>query len=246
LITDFLTAVRFLTVLPLGRGKVAEPGRMASAMAYFPLVGTLIGLALASVDYLLSGLLPRQVLDVILIGLLALVAGGLHLDGLADSVDGIIGGRGDKARTLEIMKDSRIGAMGVVGLTLLLLLKYAALEGLTGHLRTGALIVMPTLGRWSQVQMSFRSKAARSEGSLAQPFTELLRLRHFLIATAVSIAVASYAGLRGALAFGLVLIFSLAARAYFHRSLGGVTGDTIGGVSELSEALVLLVFVFGV
>lgn len=246
MMTGFLTAVSFLTAIPLGRSRAYEPARVASSMAYFPLVGLCLGLALVLIDYLLKGIFPRQVVDVILISFLALVTGGLHLDGLADTVDGIVGGKGDRERTLSVMKDSRIGAMGVVALALLLLFKFAALGSLPASSRTCALIVMPTLARWSQVQLAFRSRAARKEGSLAGPFTELLKPRHLVAATAVALAVASFAGIRSVLAFALVLLFSLAARVYFHRSIGGVTGDTIGALSELSEVLVLTAFAIGV
>ncbi len=242
-ISDFLTALRFLTILPLGRGTEVEPERMASSMAYFPLVGLWLGGALFLLDYFIRYIVPGPVSSVIVIALLALVTGGLHLDGFADTLDGIFGGRGDRARILEIMKDSRIGAIGVVGLVLLLLLKFVSLDGLYGYKRTFALVLMPMLARWSQVGMAYNARSARGEGSLAMPFLTHLNAWHLVSASAVAIVAAVLlAGLNGLLALAPVIVLTVAARAYFNHKIGGITGDTIGAVSELNEVIVLLVF----
>jgi adenosylcobinamide-GDP ribazoletransferase len=241
--SDLLTAFRFLTVLPLGRGRVVEPERMASSMAYFPLVGAWLGVMLWCADYGLGRVFPHQVVSALLVGLLALVTGGLHIDGLADTLDGIFGGRGDKVRILDIMKDSRIGAMGVVGVVLLLMLKYAAFDSLQGPARTQAIILAPALARWSQVAMAFRADYARKEGSLARPFVEYLTPLYFIVALLGATLIAYIAaGAWGLVPFAASALIALAARAYFNRIIGGVTGDTIGAVSELSEVMVLLLF----
>jgi len=241
--SDFLTASRFLTVLPLGRGRVVEPERMASSMAYFPLVGAWLGVMLWFCDYGLGRVFPHQVVSALLVGILAIVTGGLHIDGLADTIDGIFGGRGDKARTLEIMKDSRIGAMGVVAVVLLLLVKFAAFDSLQGTARAQAIIAAPALARWSQVAVAFRSEYARKEGSLARPFVEHLTPLYFIVAL-LGAALIAYlvAGLWGIVPFAVSAAIALAARGYFKRLIGGVTGDTIGAASELCEAAILLAF----
>jgi len=242
-LSDFITAFRFLTILPLGKGKTVEPERMAASMAWFPLVGAWLGGALFAVDYLLRLVVPGNVSSVLVIALLALVTGGLHLDGFADTLDGIFGGRGDKARILEIMKDSRIGAIGVVGLVFLLMLKFVSLDGLFGDSRAYALVLMPTLARWSQVCMALGARSARGEGSLAKPFLEHLNGWHLVSASAVTFAVAVLlAGLKGLVVVVPVAAITVAARLYFNRKIGGITGDTIGAVSEVNEVIVLLTF----
>ena len=242
-IADFLIAVRFLTILPLGRGEIVPSGRMARAMAWFPAVGLLMGGALYALDRLLGAVLPGPVESIILVAFLALLTGGMHLDGLADTLDGAFGGRGDRTRALEIMKDSRIGAMGAVGLILLLTLKWAALTGITGHSRMAALVLMPTLARWSQAGMAYRAVSARGESSLATPFMDNLSAGHVILASTVTLAAAAvFAGAKGLIAFLIVAAFTGLARAHFNYRLGGVTGDTIGAVSEASEVIVFLAF----
>ena len=246
--TAILTAFRFLTIFPLGKGEEVEPKALASAMAWFPAVGLALGFLLYLSDRIFQRLINQQVADILLIALLALFSGALHLDGFADTLDGISGGRGDKTRILAIMKDSRIGAVGVVGLVMLFMLKYECLESVGWNMRAAALIVTPMVARWSQVLMAFGSTYARSDGSLAQPFVEHLELGHFMIATATTAIALGFAAVKlanPAVLFIIVAagVFALLSRMYFSRKIGGVTGDTIGAVSETCEVLVLLGFV---
>lgn len=238
-----LTAFRFLTILPLGKGGETGPKDMAKSMAWFPLVGLSLGLGLYALSYVLIRFFPQPVVDVALIAALAFVTGGFHLDGFADTLDGMYGGRGDRARTLEIMKDSHVGAMGLIGLVFLILFKYAALDSVTWSYRTGALIAMPVAGRWAQVLMAFGSEYARKDGSLAQPFVEHLELGQFITATLLAaLGVLVFAGPRALAILAACGVFTLLARYYFNRKIGGVTGDTIGAVSEACEALTLAGF----
>lgn len=238
----FMTALRFLTILPLGRGCELDGRGMARAMAWFPVAGALMGGALVGLDGLLPGRLPGPVVSVLLVALLALVTGGLHLDGFADTLDGMYGGRGDRERTLAIMKDSRIGAMGVIGLVLLLLLKYESVENLRGTLRVPGLLLMPVMARFSQVLMSYRAEYARREGSLAQPFVEHIGAGHVAFAATFTAGLSFWAaGVKGLVVLCAVVVLTYLAREYFHARIGGITGDTIGAVSEFNEVLVLLV-----
>lgn len=241
-LSGLMTAFRFLTILPLGRGPAVDGRDMARAMAWFPVVGAVMGAGLVGLDMLFTGRLPGPVVAVLLVGALALVTGGLHLDGLADTLDGMYGGRGDRRRTLAIMKDSRIGAMGVIGLVLLLLLKYELVEGLHGPLRAPGLLLMPMAARFSQVVISYRAEYARKDGSLAQPFVELLGGWQLAFAAVFAVAVSVWAaGGMGLSAVAACVVLTLFARHYFHRKIGGITGDTIGAVSEVNEVIVILV-----
>ncbi len=241
---SILTAFRFLTIIPLGKGEDVDPKGMASAMAWFPAVGLVLGLVLAGIDKVFQHYISQRVADIILIGILALITGCLHLDGFADTLDGIFGGRGDRERILAIMKDSHVGAVGVVGIILLLMLKYASLESVNWHYRTGALVIMPAVARWSQVITAFGADFARKHGSLAQPFVEHMEMWHFMVATATAaVAVFVFGGIKGMFILVAAGVFALAAKLYFTKRIGGVTGDTIGAVSEAVEALVLLSFV---
>jgi adenosylcobinamide-GDP ribazoletransferase len=133
--------------------------------------------------------------------------------------------------------------MGVIGLALLLMLKVAAVASIPTGLRGQALLLMPAISRWSQVQVSIGSEYARKEGSLAKAFVEFLEWKHFATATIVTcVAVVLLSGTYGMAAFAVAGLFTFAARAYFKSRIGGITGDTIGAVNEINEVLVLLVF----
>jgi len=123
------------------------PARLTRSMGLFPAVGLLLGLGLVLCNGLLALLLPRAVVDALLLVLLIWSSGALHLDGVADTLDGLAGGR-DRESSLRIMKDSRIGAIGAVGLVLVVLLKYLSLNSLPLELKGAALILMPATGRW--------------------------------------------------------------------------------------------------
>ncbi len=242
MLSNFLAALGFLTVIPVGQEKVPSD-RMADMMSFFPLVGLLLGSILALFDYLAKGLLPRQVTDALIIVFLAVITGGLHLDGLADTADGLIGGKGDRGKALAIMKDSRTGAMGVVAICLLLLVKFMALDSIPSGLRPGALLLAPSLSRWGQVLVSYGSRPARSENSLAGSFITYIEPAHLIAASIMAAAFAAlFGGITGLAALAAVAIVCLLLRVFFNRSIGGETGDTIGASSEIGEALVFIVF----
>ena len=121
-----VAAFAFLTRIPVWRGPLRDED-LGRSVAFFPLVGLVLGLALAAAGAVAASELSPVVGAVLLAALLAALTGGLHLDGLADVFDAVGGGRGDRARMLELMRDSRIGAHGAVALVLLLAAKIAAL-----------------------------------------------------------------------------------------------------------------------
>jgi adenosylcobinamide-GDP ribazoletransferase len=231
----FLAALQFLTVLPIRRGFTnAQIGR---ASVYFPVVGLFIGLVLAGIDYLISLLLPAAVVNILLVAALAVFSGALHLDGLADTLDGIAGHRSSEER-LRIMKDSRIGGFGAVGIALFLLIEFVLLNSLPADLRFYSLILAPTLSRWGMVNAIFVYPYVRPSG-LGIAFKETLNWRQFVVATLVTLIVAvllfRVAGL-AIMAFAWVVITLIAA--FLKRQLGGLTGDTYGAINEISTASV--------
>ncbi len=243
---DFLQAVSFLTILPVDHLSRPEEKGLARSMAYFPAVGLLIGLILVVAYFLLSFLFSKPLVLWLILGCLALLTRGLHLDGFADTVDGFAAG-GPKEKILEVMRDSRIGAFGVVGLILLIGAKYLALGQITGESIPYSLMLMTVMGRNSMVWVCYRSPYARSGGGLAKPFTENLTRREMVIssASALGIGLLLYR-LDGAMVFLGIGLFSLAFRFFFLKKLNGITGDTLGAANELSEFLCLiLLIIFG-
>lgn len=236
----FLIALQFLTIIPIPCHLRYEERDLGRSMAFFPLVGLFLGALLVGVDYILSSRLPRPVADLLLITILTVVTGALHLDGLADVCDGLAA-RGSRERFLTVMKDSRIGAVGVVGLILALLLKYQALLYIPLDYKREALLFFPLVARFSQVQMTVGAERARGDG-LGSEFIGAAGVWQLISAGVITLSGASLLlGLRGIYCCLAFYLFTWGLKWWFHRKLGGITGDIIGCVSELNEILALLV-----
>jgi adenosylcobinamide-GDP ribazoletransferase len=242
-VRDFLRALSFLTILPVGQNRLSGEKELARSMAFFPLVGLVIGLILSAGYYLFSLFLPRSIILWSIVGLLAFLTRGLHLDGFADTLDGLASG-GSKERILEVMRDSRIGAFGVISLIFLIGGKYLALDHISKVSLPYSLILMAVMGRNSMVLVCFRSPYARPGEGLAKPFTEYLGYRETALSLAMAFGIALLAmGVKGILVFSAIGLFSLGYRYFFIKKLGGVTGDVLGGANELSELLCLTLLV---
>lgn len=238
----FFIAFQFLTIIPLPFSVSWQEGDMGRSMRFFPLVGLALGGLLALVHAGSALLFPQPLADLLLVALLALVTGCLHLDGLADVCDGF-GARGSRERFLAVMKDSSVGAMGVVGVALGLMLKYQALGQLPPGMKSGAIVLFPAVARFGQVVMTVGSRRARGDG-LGAAFIAGVGRVELLVAAGITFgAAAVILGTPGILCCIITPVFVLLAKQYFHRRLGGVTGDIIGCVSELGEILCLLTLV---
>jgi adenosylcobinamide-GDP ribazoletransferase len=236
----YAIAFQFLTVLPVFPAREFSGRDLARSMAAFPLVGATLGALLAGTHWLLGYRLPPMLEGALLVALLAWVTGGLHLDGVADTVDGIGGGRGVRERALEIMKDSRIGALGASALMLTILLKAAGLGYLPEEMKLAGIFATPAAARGAVVLLAFRSPYARPSGGLGTAYTEHLDPFTLALAVAISGALSLVLGWQGAVAFALVLFYALILKLYFRIRLGGVTGDTLGFAEETGEIVFLL------
>ncbi|MBC8286403.1 MAG: adenosylcobinamide-GDP ribazoletransferase [Nitrospinae bacterium] len=233
----FLSAIGFLTILPVPARAISGDGRQ---VLYFPLVGLFIGCLLYGVDYLLS-LAPypeiRVVGDVLF---LTVISGALHLDGLADTADGIFSHR-PREQILEIMKDSRIGVMGVLALVFCVLLKLA---GLAGIIHSGSLIwliLAPAMGRTAQVVGLVFISHVTSEKTLAEQFYQQGKYS-LLLFCPLPFAVIFYMDWVLALAILTLFAFLLVALLlFFKNKIGGITGDTLGATTEIIETVFLLI-----
>lgn len=230
-------ALRFLTVLPVPGLPPMTAAAVPRAIPAFPLVGAVIGALLVAVGLLAGALWDDWVRAVAIVVAWGVITGGLHLDGLSDTFDAVMSWR-PRERKLEIMKDSRIGAMGALALIALLALKVAWLHSL-GASWLPAVALAPVLGRWADTYGIFWHPAAR-EGGLGRDFQAQVRQRDFWLASASTLALAlALGGVRGLLAFALVALAShLLARWWVHV-LGGLTGDTYGALCEIAEVVAL-------
>lgn len=238
-----MDALSFLTILPVPSGK--RVGKLPeAAIAWFPAVGGLIGWIGGSVLWLAASVWPLSVAVLLSVGAMALLTGGLHLDGFADTVDGF-GARGGREAILAVMRDSRIGTFGVIGLFLLLGLKWAAIQSLPSDQWIPALVVSCALSRWALVISGCAFSYVPGREGLGRLVTDQKATGAVVWATILAVAILlagtrHWSGLLGLAAAGLVV---WALNSLFVIRLGGITGDTLGAVSELVELAVLLFLV---
>ena len=159
----FLIALQFLTRIPVKISDKIEDRDYGYSMAWFPAVGLILGWILALAFKLAIFLFNPAITVVLVITIYMFLTGAMHIDGLSDACDGLYGGRGDKKKTLEIMKDSRIGTIGALSLVLDIGLRFALLYSLPVSKIPSALILMVVMGRWGQVLFSLNAPSARAE-----------------------------------------------------------------------------------
>lgn len=230
-----LQAARYLTAVPLGDGAPQDPGRAA---AWFPAVGLGIGAVLALTDRLAGWLFPSLLAAVLIVTVWKLLTGGLHLDGLADCLDGLAGR--DPWQRLHIMHDSRIGAFAAMGLVLVLFLEIAAVAGLADANRWRVLLATPAIGRATPALLCRCFPPARPAGQGAT-FSAGLRAWAVPLALAAAGVIAVLAlGLPGLLALAVGALAAVGAGRFFSARLGGITGDVLGAGVEVAELTALL------
>jgi len=232
---NFRSALQFMTVLPAGRAGEFDAAGM---VPWFPAVGLLLGGLLALFDSLVArwwGPPTVAVLDVVL---LAVMTGAFHLDGLGDTADGLFSHH-SKEKMLEIMKDSRIGSMGVVAICLVLAVKWAGLSGLRDH-RLLLLILVPAYARCGILLAMRLLEYGRPAGGLGLPFfSRNLGLRRFW-GVAVTLALSIGLGPGAAWLNLAFLLIAAAVIGYYSKRLGCITGDMLGALTEITEAALFL------
>jgi adenosylcobinamide-GDP ribazoletransferase len=239
ILTGPLAALELLTVLRLRRPALLEERDFGLSQAWFPAVGLglgacLVGLAAATDAYFSGG-----VQGWLLAAALVVLSGGLHIDGLADTVDGLMGGRTREQR-LAIMHEGTVGALGAAAVVLVLGLKAGAFASAAG--RNEFLVLVPALSRWTIVVAIAAFPYARPEG-LGRAFHANAFPWPLTIASATLLgAVLVLAGPAGLIVAGVVAALALLAGHAISRSLGGLTGDVYGAINELAEVAALLAF----
>lgn len=234
----FFIALQFLTILPT-KIRDIEEREMGQSLAYFPLVGAIIGLISVLILFVSSSVLPHQTTNALVLIILILITGGIHLDGFADTCDGFYAGK-DKEKILGVMRDSHLGVMGAMGLMSILLLKFALLESISSNILWKSLIIMCVLGRWAQVLACYVSNYARDAGK-AKSFIEYVSKRELFTSSLFSLALSIFLmGFKAIILFGILAPTILYFIKYLKKRIGGMTGDTIGAVNEVAEIGVLL------
>ena len=237
---SLLIALQFLTRIPVTVKGGVSAEDMARSMAFFPLVGLIIGAMAATLHRLSSFVFAGSVCDLIALAFLIAITGNLHGDGLMDTADGFFSGK-PRERMLEIMHDSRAGAHGVMAGALLLLAKFVLLGQIPAPLKSMALVVVPALGRWVQVYAAtFYPYVSGDSGTGS--FVSRLGRRELALASAFSLGAALLllGPLRGIGAAGAALAAAMFLAWFAKRRIGGVTGDVLGALNECAEVFGLL------
>ena len=243
--TSFLLALRFLTIIPMGRAKtVPSPGQIAASGKYYPLVGLLIGGMLWGFHYLAGLAFPLSISVGLLLAFWVLLTGALHLDGLADALDGFYAGA-DAEERLRIMKDVQIGTMGIVGVVLLLGMKYLLLKEILSLPGTAYwLVMLPLASRWAAILLSCFFPYARPGGGLGQGLVSGTGIKEFLAASFLAWGAALViGGVEGIGLLAVLLTWGLLGGWYSLKKLQGITGDVIGAVIESGEVWGMLYIV---
>jgi adenosylcobinamide-GDP ribazoletransferase len=236
---NFISAIQFITIIPLGKAETFDPPKM---IPYFPIVGILLGILVVLFDNAASRLWSMPVISLLDVIFLAILTGAFHLDGLGDSADGLLGQR-SKEKALTIMKDSRLGTMGLVAIVFGLALKWAGISGLDAN-RALLLVIVPAYARGSMLfGMRFLEYGRPAGGTGVDFFKSKLEWTAFWGLTAPLVL----SVFLGWTAFWLNLSFvTLTALLiwYYKRRMGCITGDMLGAMAEILEAgLFLLVSV---
>lgn len=238
-----LLAFSMLTRLPLHPAGEVTPRHLRLSVMFYPWVGSLVGVALWLSALGLKQLHIPLLGGIVLTALLAMITGGLHLDGLADWFDAVGGGRGDRQRMLDIMKDSRIGAHGAVALLLVLLAKCAVMDVAIGTLTPTQWIALPALSRFAIVPLVAWMKPARDQG-LARSVHGASSATIIVVACVSTLALIGAGPLRaGVTALVAALVTAMLTGAWAQRRIGGATGDVYGAALELSELAALTALV---
>jgi adenosylcobinamide-GDP ribazoletransferase len=235
-VRELRSSLALFTALPVARDS-SRP--LKNAAAGLPLVGLVLGGVLVAIDAGVSLLLPVEAAPALVVVALAVLTGALHLDGLADTMDGLMGGR-DREQRLAIMDDPRNGAFGFSAIAAVLVLKWAALIPLEGDLRVGALLVAPVLARSAALVALQVFPLAKPAGLGATARSGLNTPTSFLslgLALLFAALVFWPTGLVLVLAAGVVVAL---VGGYALARIGGITGDVLGAVVEITEVTILL------
>lgn len=255
-IKRFLLMLQFLTTIPIPLRIDASERDLGEGLVFAVPVGLLLGGILVVSQKIFALLLPPLVTAILLNIVYIRITGGLHLDGLGDTFDGVLSYR-SREKMLEIMRDSRVGSNAVLPLICILSLNTAfyyeaALynEGsyyVTWNFITKMLVLMPVAGRMSMIIGAGISSYARSEGGLGKASMDFCGKKEIIIGlTMYSIIFACFGDLRFIVSGIVTCIFSIGAARYFGKKLHGLTGDVLGALCEMTQTFfMLMVFAFG-
>lgn len=236
---DFLAAIAAITILR--RGGAASSARIGRAALFYPVVGLLVGVALSLLDWCLRLVVSQEISSVCLVAALAIVSGGRHLEGFANTADGLIGFQ-NREWALSMMRDWRLGTFGASAIFFLLILKVRGFDLLAEQARTLGVLLSPMLGRWAMVVLAHGAREAGPADHVTK-FSPAVGFREFAAASVITFAILfGMAEAVGLLVLVVVASLTVGLRLFLHRRLGGITDQSLGAVAEVAEMLALIVF----
>lgn len=236
----FILMLQFLTAIPIKVNVKAEREDFGKGLALAPVVGLVIGAILAGSSYLLGLLFPSSITAVFTVALYIALTGGLHLDGLGDTADGLFSNR-PKERILEIMKDSRVGTNAVLTVVMVLLLNIALISAFDSRIYI-VLLLMPVAGRIGSLIGAGTSSYAGTSDGPGRWCVECCGITDIIIGLLLYFAIfTAAAGVCGLVAAVVPPLSAFLLAKFLGRKLGGVTGDILGAICELNQVVFLIV-----
>lgn len=240
----FFAALRFFTRLPVPARVGHSAEQLNRAARYFPLVGALVGAIGAAVTLAASLLWPPSIAVIMGMAATLLATGAFHEDGLSDSIDGF-GGGWTREQVLAIMKDSRIGSYGAIGIALALLMKFEALSTLAALavddviMLAAALVAGHAVSRFAATTLMFSLDYARADAhadAKSKPLATRMGATELVVAALCGLAPCLLLPVdQAAIGLALVALVTLLCARYFVRRIGGYTGDCLGATQQLTE-----------
>jgi adenosylcobinamide-GDP ribazoletransferase len=240
LVKRFILMLQFFTSIPLPFKLEVTNEDFGRGLVFAPIVGLLVGLLLWAAYSFLVMFFPVYVSLVFVLVLYIVITGGLHLDGLGDTFDGLFSRR-SKERKLEIMRDSRVGMNAVLAVVSILGMNMAVLSSLDRQVIPAVLVLFPVAGRMGSLIGSGISKYARNTDGLGKSFTDFCGIKEIIIGFFASFIIFYlFSGYMGLILCGTSTITALAVTRIFTSRIGGATGDILGAVCEINQTLFLI------
>ncbi|MBC8591396.1 adenosylcobinamide-GDP ribazoletransferase [Wansuia hejianensis] len=238
MIQGFILSMQFLTRVPINIPIDFNDKNIRNSTFFYPFVGMILGV-LCAIPYYFLNSFNKDIASFLTVVLMIIFTGGLHLDGLSDTVDGFFSNR-DRERTLEIMKDSRVGSFGVLSLILIILFKYIIISSMETNI-VDAIILSMGNGRLIVLIQIALKKVARP-GGLGDMLHRTNPKKQIVGGSFIYILIISYINIGYLIPLLVSFILGELISKYTYKKIGGFTGDVYGATIELTEAISLLTF----
>jgi adenosylcobinamide-GDP ribazoletransferase len=238
---DFLLMLQLLTRVPINKALPCENDNFKNGASFFSLIGLLIGLCQYILFIVLAKVIPINFAVISIIIFDILITGALHIDGFGDTCDGFFAFKG-KDKIIEIMKDSRIGTFGCIGIVLNLLIKYEGYLLVVSNWKGIFILIIPMISKFSMILLSYIGKPAKEKGT-GNLFINTVTLKEIIVNVIFVIIIGSLLGFifeTIALLIAAVII-TILFNLLCNSKINGITGDSLGANNELIVLLGLII-----